>query len=434
MQDFTKKFTFAHLLGTIAFTIVLIYIFFQFDSFLAMLTNVTTAFMPLFMGLVLAFVLNVIVKFFEGTAFKKLNEKYKDGKVCNKIQRPITITISLVAFFSIIALIVFFIIPELFRSIENFANIAYENAPVYLEAAEKWITDLIISNNINIDIETLQQTVFSVFDFNAILQNASEFASTFFSSVLSATIGVASGVVTVFLSFVYTIYFLAGKEKLVLDFKKLTYSLLPVKAVPPFAMFLRLSNKIFSNYVRGQLTEAIIQGLLCYAGMNLIGLIEYSLLISTIVTICAVIPILGGYISAILGTVLLLLVNPIDALWFIIFILVLQQLEGNLIYPKVVGSSMGLPEIWTLTSVMVLGSLFGIVGVLIGPPTMGVIYTLSTHSTNNRLKRKNIDNDVLSGNEIDKLYEEVLSPKPVNAEQEKKTNEIAKKIKRDLKK
>ncbi|MEG1427410.1 MAG: AI-2E family transporter, partial [Oscillospiraceae bacterium] len=175
----------------------------------------------------------------------------------------------------------------------------------------------------------------------------------------------------------------------------------------------------FSRYVRGQLTECVILGSLCYIGMTIIGL-EYALLISTILTISALIPLMGAYIGAFLGAMLLLMVQPLDAVWFLIFIVCLQQFEGNVIYPKVVGSSMGLPGIWTLTAVMVFGSLFGIPGIIIGTPSAAVVYTLIKHNTEHRLSQKEISPAILDGAEVRILYQDVLEPERPEEEEEER--------------
>ena len=151
-----------------------------------------------------------------------------------------------------------------------------------------------------------------------------------------------------------------------------------------------LTNRIFFSFIRGQLTECVILGSRCYIGMSLLGL-DYALLISSVVALGALIPILGAYIGAAVGVIVLLLVHPIDALIFLIFLLCLQQIEGNLIYPRVVGSSIGLPPVWTMFAVLFWGGVLGIPGILIGTPATAVIYRLLRTSVHTRLRERGID-------------------------------------------
>jgi predicted PurR-regulated permease PerM len=229
------------------------------------------------------------------------------------------------------------------------------------------------------------------------------------TGLVSATVNVASGVFTLIMSLIYSVYFLAGKEKLIRNFKRLLYAFCSRRTANRISMFLTVSNNVFSSYVRGQLTECVILGVLCYIGMNIIGL-EYALLISTILTLAALVPILGAYIGAALGALILLMVKPIDALWFLIFLVVLQQFEGNVIYPRVVGSSIGLPGIWTLTAVMIFGSLFGIPGIIIGTPTAAVAYKLLSYHTSHKLASKGITEEVLGGSEVMEQYGDIVKP------------------------
>ena len=161
-----------------------------------------------------------------------------------------------------------------------------------------------------------------------------------------------------------------------------------------------MTNRVFFNFIRGQLTECVILGTLCYVGMSLLGL-DYALLISSVVALGALIPILGAYIGAAVGVVILLLVHPIDAFIFLVFLLILQQVEGNMIYPRVVGSSIGLPPLWTLFAVVFWGGVLGIPGVLFGTPITAVLYRLFRTSVRSRLRAREIDpkNPALSGEE-----------------------------------
>lgn len=404
-----EKRYFLYVLGVIAFTVTLIFIFFRYNDFAHVVGIVANAVMPFLCGLIVAFILNAFVNLFENILFKPINRRFSEGKVWNKIRRPITLVLSYMILLALLALILFFIIPELIKSGELFAQTASKTVPGYMDTFSKWVTETVNRYNLNIDVKAVQDLFFGNFNLSSIFSNLSKVTADLLTSLVTATVNLASGIFTVIMSLIYSAYFLSGKEKLGHTFKKVLYAYTPRKIANRISMFLSVSNNIFSNYVRGQLTECLILGTLCYIGMSIIGL-EYALLISVILTISALIPLLGAYIGAFLGAILLLMVTPLDALWFLIFIVVLQQFEGNVIYPRVVGSSMGLPGIWTLTAVMVFGSLFGILGIIIGTPSAAVVYTLLKHNTNRRLHHREITESVLSGSEMQVVYKDILSP------------------------
>ncbi len=412
-------------------TVALIYVFFQFDNFANMIATVASAFTPFFSGLVVAFILNTFVNSFDGFLFKPLNKKFENGKVWNKIRKPVSLCCAYLLTFAIIALLLLFIIPDLIISIDTFIANASEVAPVYLENIFNWIDGLFVEYNINLDMTTLQNEFLSAFNWSAIISEFSLAATSILTSVLAVTLNIFSILFTVLMSLIYSAYFLSGKKNLITMFKKMLYAYIPKKAADKTSLFLTVSNNIFSSFVRGQLTECVILASLCYIGMTIIGL-EYALLISAILGLTALIPVFGAFIGAGLGVLLLLLVNPMDAIWFLIFILILQQFEGNVIYPKVVGSSIGLPGLWTLTAVLVFGALFGVLGILLGTPITAVVYTLLRHTTNKRIKDKGITKDVLEGDELRIIYSDILIPEERETIQE--DNGLMRKVKKVFKK
>ena len=219
------------------------------------------------------------------------------------------------------------------------------------------------------------------------LSDVTQFTSNLLSSLFNVTVNLASGVFSVVMGFIFSLYMLFGKEKLIRGVKDTLRAFLPRKTAAALARVGRLSNRIFFSFIQGQLTECVILGVLCYLGMCVLRL-DYALLISSVVALGALIPILGAYIGAAVGAFILLLVHPIDALIFLIFLIILQQLEGNLIYPRVVGSSIGLPPVWTLFAVLFWGGVLGITGIWIGTPLTAVAYRLLRTSVHGRLQRK----------------------------------------------
>ena len=211
--------------------------------------------------------------------------------------------------------------------------------------------------------------------------------------MLSSTVSVASsvigGVVNFILAFTFSIYVVHQKERLGSQAKRLLYAYLPEARSDRIIEILSLSHKTFSNFITGQFTEAIILGALCFVGMSIFRF-PYALMISVLVGFTALIPIVGAFIGTIVGALLIVTVSPIQALWFILFILVLQQIEGNLIYPRVVGTSVGLPGIWVLVAVTAGGSLYGIVGMLFSVPVSSVLYCLLRETVRRRVKERGI--------------------------------------------
>ena len=193
--------------------------------------------------------------------------------------------------------------------------------------------------------------------------------------LISATGAILSAVVTGLLALVFSVYMLVGADKLIAQCRRLVVTYLPAKISGPVLTVARLTADTFTRYVSGQLTEAIILGCLCFLGMNIFRF-SYAPLISVIIAVSALIPVAGAYIGAITAAILLLMISPMQAVWFLVFLIILQQLEGNLIYPRVVGTSIGLPGIWVLAAVTVGSALAGFVGLVVGVPITAVLYTL----------------------------------------------------------
>ena len=196
-----------------------------------------------------------------------------------------------------------------------------------------------------------------------------------FNTTASVTASIVTAVMNFVIAFAFSIYVLAQKETLKRQSLKVLRAVMKPEKLQKLLELLELSNRTFTNFITGQLTEAVIIGALCFVGMTIFGM-PYAPAISVLVGFTALIPVFGAFIGTAVGAFLILLVKPIQALWFIVFIIVLQQFEGNLIYPKVVGKSVGLPGIWVLAAVMIGGHVDGVVGMLLGVPVCSVIYAL----------------------------------------------------------
>lgn len=353
------------------------------DTVTGWIHTLFSAVSPVFCGLIIAYILNVFVHFFEDIAFKPF-EKSKSVR-WKKAKHPVAVVLAYLVVLLVVLFIACFIIPGLFESLGVLAETTQKTVPGYVNTAVKWVTEFAQENDL-----TFIQDFVKGFDWSAMFSNVTKMTTDFLASLVNVTVNVASGVFTFVMGFIFSIYMLFGKEKLLRSVKSAVLAFLPNRAARKIGRVGAMANRVFFSFIRGQLLECVILGSLCYVGMRVLRL-EYALLISSIVAMGALIPILGAYIGCVSGVVILLLVHPIDALIFLVFLLCLQQVEGNLIYPRVVGSSIGLPPVWTLFAVLFWGGVLGIPGILIGTPATAVIYRLFRSSVYARLRKKEID-------------------------------------------
>ena len=335
---------------------------------------------PFILGLALAFLLNIIVNLIEN----KILVFKKQGKFMTKIKRPLSITLSVILLLAIMCFILFLVVPELINTFSIFA----QNIPTVGENIKQWAQQMTVDypkiseqiKNINIDWNTVNQNL---------LKYAQSGVSTILNTSINFIVATISGVVNFVIGFIFAIYILLQKEKLIRQTKKLLYAYLPNKRAHKIIHTASLANKTFNNFMTGQLTEAFILGFLCFIGM-LILRIPYALTISVLIGFTALIPLVGAFLGAGIGVILIVVSSPIKAVVFVIFIIVLQQIEGNLIYPKVVGNSVGLSGMWVMVAITIGGSTMGLVGMVICVPIASVIYTVMSERVNIRLRKKQI--------------------------------------------
>lgn len=363
----------------ITFAIVLLVLLQNFKIILDVIIFIISLFMPFILGICIAYVLNVLLKLIEEKWFAKINKK--NNKTWNKMKRAVSLFLTLLIVFGILIFLLLLIIPEL----KNAITIFIDNIPIYQEK----IIDL--ANKLNLPAETIQSIKNNwnnLFDniINLFKNNSKDFAL----MTLGVTTSIISGVSTFVLGLVFAIYMLASKEKLIHQTKKVLYAFISSKKMKKLLEIGNISNDVFSKFIIGQFTEAVIIGVLCFIGMIILGL-PYASTISVLVGFTALIPVFGAFIGTAIGAILIFVVDPVGALIFIIYIIILQQLEGNLIYPKVVGSKVGLPGIWVMLAVLLGGALNGIIGMLISVPICSIIYVLLTKTVNLKLMKNKIE-------------------------------------------
>ena len=341
---------------------------------------------PFLIGSALAFVINVPMRFFENKLFSspKVQRRLSAG-----LRRGISLLLTFAAIAAIIALLVLVIGPQLADTVAGLSVTVQD----FFTRAIAWGEEKFANNpellawisSITID--------WNAIDWKGILDNVVNFlkngAGDFLSSTISVAKGFFSGIVTAFVAFVFAIYLLLQKEKLGLQFRKAFFALLPKKTAQKLIDISSLSQRVFSNFITGQCIEAVILGLMFFVSMLILRM-PYALLVGCLICITALIPIVGAFIGCGVGAFLILMVSPTQALIFVIMFLVLQQIEGNLIYPHVVGNSVGLPSIWVLVAVSIGGSLMGVTGMLIFIPLVSVLYTLFREFVYKRLEERKI--------------------------------------------
>lgn len=341
--------------------------------------------LPFVLGGAMAFVLNVPMSFIERHLFGKVREKNnKAGKAASKLARPVSLILSIVFVILLILIVVLVVAPELGTTLVSVVKKVEEDIPL----AQKWITDTFNGDSeivkwasaIEIDPQKILDSIVSV------LKNG---ADNLVSSTITVTMGIVSMAVNFAIGFVFACYVLLQKEKLEKQVLKATYAILPVKVVEYQSHVCTLASKIFASFITGQCIEAVILGSMFFVTMT-IGRFPYAMLIGVLISFTALIPVFGGIIGCWVGFFLILMVSPLKAFMFLGLFVILQQIEGNLIYPHVVGNSVGLPAIWVLVAVTLGGNLMGIVGMLIFIPLVSVLYTLFREWVYARLDKKKV--------------------------------------------
>ena len=372
MKDKTRK----DIIIIISYIALVIFALVNFSKIIVFLGKVISIFSPFLLGIILAFVLNVLNNFIE----KKIFGKIKPSKIWNKIKRPLCITLSLILVF----LTIFFVMNLLIPQLKNSASLFTDTLPAYKE-------DIIgILNKFDVDESTVNKVGEYLDNFGKVITDYIKGNS---KDVITVTTEVATSVVNIIskgiITLVFAIYMIAQKETLSRQINKVMKAYLKPKTINKINTVGTLANKTFSNFVTGQCLEALIFGSLVFVGM-LIFRFPYASTIGVLLGFTALIPIFGAFIGTAIGFILIMMVSPVKAILFVVFIIVLQQIEGNLIYPRVVGKSIGLPGMWVLLSVTVGGSIGGILGMLIATPLCSLLYALFTKMVNDRLKSNKI--------------------------------------------
>lgn len=363
----------------ITYAIVLFFLLYNIRSILGVGNMLFSMVFPFIVGAGFAFILSLPMGFIE----RKLDLCIKKER-WKKLKRPISLILTLFVFLVVITVVIVLVIPAI---ADTFMKIL-ETIPPFLGLVVQELDEMHIpADELRVWVDE------ATINWSAIGQKALELAKNWSTGIFTSTVGVVSSVVNVVadgvISFIFAIYILCAKENLYRQFKMICYAFLPEKGADEVFRMGRLIHKTFSNFFAGQCLEACILGLMFVVTMAILG-IPYAILIGVLIAVTALIPVFGAFIGCGVGVFLILMVDPMKALIFLILFLVLQQVEGNLVYPKVVGGSIGLPGIWVLVAVSVGASLMGVLGMLLFIPMFSVFYALLREKTYKNLKRRSV--------------------------------------------
>lgn len=370
------------ILGIITFTLILMAVLMNFKAVGNYIVFLWGIIFPFVLGGAIAFILNIPMSAIE-KQFSKIKTKSQKGeKLRNRIIRPVSMVLAILLVFLIIGLVIGVVVPQLGQTINSIGESMSKSLPKIQAWLEQIFQDQeeIVNYIKNLDFDW-QNWLNSIKDF------AWSGAGSVLSYTMSATMMVVNGVVTFFIAVIFALYILVQKENLGRQCKKLITAIFPQKTVDKILTICSLSYKTFSRFITGQCLEAMILGTMFFVAMTIFRL-PYALLVGVLIAFTALIPIVGAFIGCFVGALLILMVNPMQAVFFVILFLILQQVEGNLIYPHVVGNSVGLPSIWVLFAVTVGGKLMGVMGMLVFIPLMSVLYSLLREWVNHRISVK----------------------------------------------
>ncbi|MBD5460642.1 MAG: AI-2E family transporter [Lachnospiraceae bacterium] len=386
--------------GITAFSVIVAgllvcYLIFNASEFLGNINKLLSVGMPVAVGLVIAYLLTPIVNFLEGKVFLPLCKKMKikESKTRSKLIRAISILLTIVLVIFVIYVLIAMLISQIVPSIQNIIS----NFDSYIRNITEWMNKLPVEN------EELYGYITTMFtrmmtevenwleDTANVMNRSTEILKTLSLSVISFL----SVTWNVIIGFIISIYVLAGKETFVGQAKKVTYALFDKPTANSVIESVRFTHRTFSGFISGKILDSLIIGILCFIGTSLIGT-PYASLVSVIIGVTNIIPFFGPYLGAIPSAVLILIVDlthPLNCVYFLIFILILQQFDGNFLGPLILGDSTGLSGFWVIFSITVFGGLFGIMGMIVGVPAFAVFYAGIKGIVNASLKKKALPTD-----------------------------------------
>ena len=376
-----------NVLIAIAFTVFLLLVKDNMGVVGDILNKIITILTPFFLGFMIAYILNFPYKFFYGKVFGRMGKK---RKFLAGLRKPLSIVCTYLLFFSVIAALIIIVVPQIALNLSTL----YENMPKYLETAYNYIDELFnflnqhLHTNFSLDA-TVQEALNRLTEFlsNLDLLSTADATKNIVGVLLGIVVNTASGIYNVAMSLIISIYFLASKEELCRQVKRLAVAFIPIKYLPKVYEIVDVTDTKCGRFLVGDILDAGLIGILMYIVMSIFHL-PYAPMIAVLVGVTNIIPFFGPFIGGVPSALILFLVNPMDSLWFIIILVVIQQLDGNIFKPKIIGNQLGISSFWVLFSVVVGGALFGIPGFILGTPIYAAIYTLIGKRVRNNIADK----------------------------------------------
>lgn len=346
-------------------------------------------FTPFILGAALAFIINVPMTKIEGFLFKKVSENPKTRlqRCAKTLKRPVSMLIALVLVFGVIVIAGIIIVPQVASGLESLA----EALPGAMDRLQDWIStnankiDIVenLMNKIDIDLDSVGRELANI---------AKGWATAMLDSGFSTVSNIVNGIFEFVIGLVFAIYILLQKEKLGRQGKQIVYATFTEKTADKIMYITGMTRDVFKGFISGQCVDGIINAILFFIILTILG-IPYAVMISIFSGFMAMIPIIGSFIGAGVGVIIVLIMDPSQVLYFIIMYIIVQQIDGNVIYPLIAGNSMGLPSIWVLMAVTVGGSMMGILGMILFIPICSVLYQLTRHYVLRRLDDNDVDKE-----------------------------------------
>ncbi len=402
----------------IAFSILFFFLIFRYDGVASSWDKLMNILQPIIIGVIFAYLINPIVKWEEKYLLRLFQKRAKKPEKAKGAARAVSIFGAIVFVLVIIAVLLLMVIPELYQSIERMVV----QLPGQVDAFLEWIEHhSITEGKVAKYLEPRLNTFVEYFESwlqTAVLPQAKEMIGSLTSGVISAVKVLFNFIVGI----VVSMYVLMSKETFIGQAKKLVYTVLPADKGNVVIEIVRKSNEIFGGFISGKILDSAIIGVLCFIGMSLLKM-PYTLLVSAIVGVTNIVPFFGPLIGAIPSAFLIILANPIKGIYFIIFVLILQQLDGNVIGPRILGESTGLSSFWVIFAILVGGGLFGFPGMVFGVPVVATAFYLLHRLSAYILRRKGLPEETADYTELSSVNPYTKEPAYYVKEESEKKNE-----------
>ncbi|MGN0476505.1 MAG: AI-2E family transporter [Ruminococcus sp.] len=369
----------------IGFAALLYFVIIYFDTAWSMLTSALSVLTPFIYGFIIAYILKFPYNFFHDKAFKKIGTKHK---ALVSVKKPLAIITTYLVAIMVIVFLMLIIIPSLIKSFSELAKSISQYAATFEDAVQKFIdwanATLGLSISLGDGLFEIVNKFVGMISGGNITETIKQLSTTVFPEIFSAAKVVSYGAYNWIIGIVASIYFVSNKDVMCRQVKKLTQAYAPQKWQDKIFEVTKMSNEVCGNFIIGRVIDSLIMGVLCYIVL-LVFRFDYALIIAVFVGVTNVIPFFGPFLGAIPSGFLLLMIDPMECFWFVIIILILQQIDGNIIGPKIIGDKIGISGFWILFSIIVGSGLFGVFGMILGVPVFVIIYNLLGKDVNKRL-------------------------------------------------